>query len=102
MVEKAVTLDDINATLIYSLTRDNIVGDSRTLHYSFNNLKWFENIWSFDELYRASNTNGLIIYNIEDIVIVPFLSLGETVIQGRLQAVYILLAPVNFISIEQF
>ncbi len=74
MVEEAVTLGDINIAFVRSLTRDSVIGDSGALYHSFNNLKWFKSIWPFDELYRAFNVNGPIIYNIEGIVIVFFLS----------------------------
>jgi len=66
-------LDDINATFVYGLICDSVVGDSRVSRYSFNNLKWFKSIWPLDELYRVSNVNGLIIYNTEGIVTISFL-----------------------------
>ncbi len=84
MVEEAVTLGDINVTFVYSLICNNVVGDFKVSYYSFNNLKWFENIWPFNEPYRASNANGPVIYNTEDIITVSFLSSRRIVVQSRL------------------
>ncbi len=84
IVEETVTLDDINIAFVYSLTRDNVVGNSGVLYHSFNNLKWFENIWPFNELYRISNVNSPVTYNIEGIVTIPFLSSGKAIVQSRL------------------
>jgi len=95
-------LDDINVVFVYNLTCDNVVGDSGVLRHLFNNLKWFESIWLFDELYRASNVNNPVIYNIEGIVTVPFLLLRRAVVQGQLQVVYTLSTFINFVSTGQF
>ena len=80
MVEEVVTLDDINIAFVCSLTCDSVVGDSGVSYYLFNNLKWFESIWPFDKSYRTSNANSPIIYNIESIVTIPFLSSGGAII----------------------
>ena len=98
MVEEAVILGDINVAFVRSLTCDSVVGDSGVSCHSFNNLKWFESIWPFDEPYRASSANGLVTYDIEGIVIIPFLSFRGAVVQGRLQAVYVSSAPINLVS----
>jgi len=94
-------LDDINAAFVYGLTCDNVVGDFRVSHHLFNNLKWFENTWPFDEPYRASNTNGPVTYDTEGIIIISFLSLGRAIVQGRLQVVYTSSAPINLVSTGQ-
>ena len=80
MVEKVVTLNDINVAFVRGLIYNSVVGDSGISRHLFNNLKWFESIWSFDEPYRVFNVNGPVIYDIEGIIIVSFLSFGGTIV----------------------
>ena len=82
-VEKAVLLD-LNALFIYNLTRDNVIGDLRVSRHSFNNLKWFQIIYPFDKLYKVSNTNDIVIYNIGDVVNISFWTFGENSVNFRL------------------
>ncbi len=99
-VEKAVLLD-LNALFIYGLIRNNVIGDSKASRHSFNNLKWFQIIYLFDKLYKASNANNIVIYNIRGVVNLSFRTSGGSSVNFRLQAIYVPSAPINLISIGQ-
>src|SRR6266699_380702 len=85
-VEKAVLLD-LNALFIYGLIRNNVIGDSKASRHSFNNLKWFQIIYLFDKLYKASNANNIVIYNIRGVVNLSFRTSGGSSVNFRLQAI---------------
>jgi len=69
LVEEAA---GINIPFVRGFIYDNVVGDSRASCYLFNNLKWFTNTWPLDELYKTSNVNSPVNYNLEGIVNITF------------------------------
>ncbi len=88
-VKETVSLD-LNALFVYSLTWDSVIRDLKTSRHSFNNLKWFQTIYFFDKLYKASNVNSIVIYNIRDVVNISFRTFEKSLINFWLQIIYIL------------
>ena len=54
-----------------------------------------------EELYKASNVNNCILYNIGGTVKLTFQTSGGNTIEKTLQVIYTLFNPVNLISIGQ-
>ncbi len=89
-VEKVILLDlnktflNLNAPFIYSLTRDNVIENLGISCHLFNNLKWFQTIYPFNKPYETFNINNIIIYNIGNIVNIPFQTSGGNSVNFRL------------------
>ncbi len=84
MVEELVVTADMSIPFVRGFIYNSVVGDSGASYYSFNNLKWFESIWSLDKLYKAFNINSPVNYNLEGIVKLVFRIFGGGIVKGIL------------------
>ncbi len=99
MVGTSIKKEMFATTHFNLLTKDNIVGDSNTFVYSFNNFKWFSTIIKMPKLYEVERVGNTIKTITIDIVEFDFFHRNGSMYRDTIEVVYILKMSVDFISI---